>query len=158
MKIVFETDNNIKQKVCSEVLRDLPEWFGIEEATKHYIDSVVNYPFITAYNDSNEVMGFYSIREENKATLDMHVLGVKKKYHNQGVGTVLQNYIYEYAKDKGYKYLLVLTLSKSHSDKGYALTRDFYHKNGFIDIYENDKIWGKSSPTQIMIRSIPKNI
>ena len=61
MKIIFETNNSIKQKVCSEVLRDLPEWFGIEEATAHYIDSVTNYPFITAYSDKNEVMGFYSI-------------------------------------------------------------------------------------------------
>ena len=154
MIIKFETDNNIKQKVCREVLRDLPEWFGIEEATQHYIDSVVKYPFITAYNDNNEVMGFYSIREENTNTLDMYVLGVKKLYHNQGIGTLLQDFVYKYAKDKGYKYLLVLTLSKSHSDKGYALTRDFYHKYGFIDIYESNKIWGKENPTQIMIKVI----
>ncbi len=99
-------------------------------------------------------MGFYSIREENKDTLDMYVLGVKKKYHNQGVGTALQTYIYAYAKSKGYKYLLVLILSRSHNDKGYALTREFYHKFSFIDIYESDKIRGKSNPTQIMIKDI----
>lgn len=154
MKIIFETDNKVKQDNCRKVLLDLPEWFGIDEATKEYIDTVVKYPFLTAYSDDNEVMGFYSIREENSDTLDMYVLGVKKKYHNQGIGTALQNYVYNYAKEKGYKYLLVLTLSKSHSDKGYALTRDFYHKNEFVDIYESDKIWDKSNPTQLMIRAI----
>lgn len=90
MEIVFETNNNIKQKVCSEILHTLPEWFGIEESTKQYIESVVNYPFIIAYSDNNETIGFYSVREENKDTLDMYVLGVQKKYHHLGIGTALQ--------------------------------------------------------------------
>ena len=84
----------------------------------------------------------------------MYVLGIKKKYHNQGIGTKLQDYVAQYAKKRNYKYLMVLTLSSAHKDPNYKLTRNFYHKYGFIDIYESDKIWDKQNPTQIMIKKI----
>ena len=95
-----------------------------------------------------------SLREENKDTLDMYVLGIIKKYHHMGFGTILQEYVNEYAKRQGYSYVMVLTLSASHKDLGYALTRDFYHKCGFTDIYESDQIWDKANPTQIMIKKL----
>ena len=153
IKIIEIKQNDLKQEICRDVLKDLPEWFGIEEATAHYIEEVAKYPFIAVYI-ANEAIGFYSLREENKDTLDMYVLGIKKKYHNQGIGTKLQDYVLEYAKARGYKYLMVLTLSSSHKDLNYQLTRNFYHKYGFIDIFESDKIWDKSNPTQIMIKTI----
>ncbi len=151
IKEIFE--NNLKQEICKDILRDLPEWFGIEESTREYIDTVVKYPFIAFY-DGDEAVGFYSLREENAHTLDMYVLGVKKKYHNSGVGTKLQNFVFEYAKEKGYKQCIVLTLSSKHKDPGYALTRKFYHKMGFIDLYETDKIWDEFNPTLIMVKTI----
>lgn len=147
------TNDNLKQVITRSVLKDLPEWFGIEESTNHYIDEVVKFPFFALYIDDKAV-GFYSLREENKDVLDMYVLGIKKKYHGQGLGTKLQEYVNEYAKSMGYSYVMVLTLSNKHPDKGYKLTRDFYHKNGFIDIYESDKIWDKNNPTQIMIKKL----
>jgi GNAT superfamily N-acetyltransferase len=143
----------LKSTICEDVLRDLPEWFGIEDALKEYIESVKKYVFFAVY-EKNEVVGFYSLREENPQTLDMYVLGVKKKFHGLGFGTRLQEYVNEYAKKKGYIYLIVLTLSKRHPDVGYSKTRDFYHKMGFIDVYESDKIWDKHNPTQIMIKKL----
>lgn len=143
----------IKKQIAESVLLDLPEWFGLEESRKRYIENVVKYPFIAYYVDE-EPIGFYSLRPENEKTLDMYVLGVKKKYHGQGYGTKLQEYVFEYAKDNGYQHVMVLTLSKSHTDVHYAKTRDFYHRLGFIDLYETNKIWGEEYPTQIMIKKI----
>ena len=153
MKFLKISDNKVKQAICEDVLRDLPEWFGIEESTKHYIDEVAKYPFIAVYI-GNRAIGFYSLREENKDTLDMYVLGLKKKYHNKGIGMKLQDYVNNYAREMGYQYVMVLTLSASHKDKGYSLTRDFYHKCGFIDIYESNKIWDENNPTQIMVKRL----
>lgn len=148
---IIEINNNIlKQKIAKDILDNSPEWFGNKESVNEYISNIVNYPFIGVY-DKDEAIGFYSLRPENKNTLDMYVLGIKKKYHRQGIGTNLQKYANEYAKKNGYKFLIVLTLSKAHKDKGYKATRDFYHKNEFVDIYESDKIWDKNNPTQIMV-------
>ena len=78
MRIIEIKESKDKQEIAKKVLRDLPEWFGIEESTKEYIENVVKYTFIAAYID-NEVVGFYSLRHENKDTLDMYVLGATGK-------------------------------------------------------------------------------
>lgn len=149
-------DYNMKKAICEEVLRDLPEWFGIEEATQEYIESVSQYEMFALYKEDT-LVGFYSVREENEDCLDMYVLGVKKEFHRQGYGRLLQNHVFEYARDLGYKYCMVLTLSKSHKDLGYKKTRDFYHSMGFVDIYESNRIWDKANPTQIMVKKLGDN-
>jgi len=143
----------IKEQIAKSVLLDLPEWFGREESRKRYIENVKKYPFIALYVDG-EAIGFYSLREENEDTLDMYVLGIKKKHHRKGYGNTLQQFVFKWAKQNGYKTLLVLTLSKTHPDVHYGKTRDFYHKQGFVDLYETNKIWGEEYPTQIMIKKL----
>lgn len=143
----------MKSQICESVLRDLPEWFGREESLKKYIENSKKYPMVALFEEG-EAIGFYSLRQENETTLDMYVLGLKKKYHGRGFGKVLQDYVTEWAKEQGYAYLMVLTLSKSHGDKGYAKTREFYHRCGFVDIYETNKIWTEEYPTQIMVKKL----
>lgn len=147
------TDNELKSKITNEVLRDLPEWFGIEESLVEYVNNVVKYPFIAIY-EGDEVAGFYSLREENKYTLDMYVLGIKKKFHGKGLGTQLQEWANKFAMEQGYKQMIVLTLSNKSTDKNYAMTRKFYYKMGFIDLYESDKIWDEYNPTLIMVKMV----
>ena len=153
LKIEFVEDNEDKKRIAVAILKDLPEWFGIEEATKEYIDTVTNYPFIAAYID-NKAVGFYSVKEENPHVLDMYVLGVMRNYHNQGLGTKLQAYVNDYAKSKNYKYLMVLTLAEKAQNKEYLKTRKFYLKQGFIDFYQNDNIFDHSNPCQIMLKQV----
>jgi len=146
-------DRTDKEDIARFVLRDLPEWFGIEESTAEYINDVHKYSFIVALID-NEPVGFYSLREENHDVLDMYVLGVLKKYHNQGVGSNLQEYAEKYAEERGYKYLMVLTLAEKVKNPEYLLTRKFYQKMGFIDLYQNDKIFDEYNPCQLMIKRV----
>lgn len=144
-------DSVLKQDIAQKILNDLPEWFGIPESTKHYIDTVVNYDFIAAF-DNDTPIGFYSVRHENKDVLDMYVLGALKAYHNKGVGYKLQSFVNEYAIEKGYKYLMVLTLAKKANSEEYLLTRKFYLNQGFTDFYQNDDIFDKFNPCQIMMK------
>jgi hypothetical protein len=44
--------------VCEPILRSLPEWFGIEEATAQYIEDVEKLPPLLAWIDG-KVVGFY---------------------------------------------------------------------------------------------------
>ncbi len=142
-----------KESIARKILRDLPEWFGIEESTLEYIENVRRYPFVVAY-DKDTPVGFYSVREENSDVLDMYVLGVLKKYHNRGVGTKLQSFVEDYARRKEYRFLMVLTLAEKVQNEEYLLTRKFYLKQGFIDFYQNDDIFDKNNPCQIMIKNI----
>ena len=147
------TDEVLKSEICKEVLSDLPEWFGIEESLNMYISEVKKYPMF-AYYDNCCLCGFYSLRRENIETLDMYVLGAKKKYHHQGIGSKLQEEVNKYALSNGYKQLIVLTLSDKHPDINYKKTREFYLKQGFKPLYESDKIWGKDNPTLVMFKNV----
>ena len=43
--------------ICEEVLRALPDWFGIEESTLLYIKKSLELPMLVV-RDGNTVMGF----------------------------------------------------------------------------------------------------
>ncbi len=144
-------NNDFKSKIAKKVLYDLEEWFGLPESTKEYINNVQKYPFFAALVD-DEFVGFYSVRPENEHVLDMYVLGVLKKYHRKKIGSALQQYANNYAKENNYKHLMVLTLAEKAKDANYLKTRNFYLKEGFIDFYQNDDIFDSFNPCQIMIK------
>ena len=154
MIIVKMIENEqLKQTIASTVIYNLPEWFGIPESAKEYINTVSKYPFFAAY-ENNSPIGFYSVRHENKLVLDMYVLGVLKNNHRSGAGTLLQRSVETYAKSKGYEYLMVLTLAEKVQNTEYLQTRAFYLKQGFIDFYQNNDIFDINNPCQIMIKKI----
>jgi GNAT superfamily N-acetyltransferase len=151
--IIEIKDSQEKQVVTEEVLRDLPEWFGIEEAINKYIHGVKDKVFFAAFDKDNPI-GFYCIRKENDQVLDMYVLGIKRSHHRLGIGKALQSHVEDYAKSKGYHYLMVLTLAKKAYDEAYLKTRKFYLDMGFIDFYQNDEIFDKDNPCQIMMKKL----
>ncbi len=153
MKIVEIEDPSLKKQITRTVLDNLPEWFGKEDATREYVENAAHYPFIAA-EMNGEYVGFYSLREENKDVLDMYVLGVLREYHSGGVGSSLQHYVDDYAKKKGYSYLMVLTLAAAANDSAYLKTRKFYLNMGFFDFYRNDAIFSKDDPCQIMVKRL----
>ena len=66
-----------RSKVCEEILRDLPEWFGIEEATQHYIKEVQKLPTFVAVADY-ENAGFICLKIHFEKSAEIYVMGVKK--------------------------------------------------------------------------------
>lgn len=42
-------DNEQKSVITNRILRELPEWFGIEEAIVEYVEGVKNNKFYLAY-------------------------------------------------------------------------------------------------------------
>lgn len=153
MEIIVIKDKSLKQAIAKKILSDLPKWFGIDSATREYVDNVAHYPFIAA-KIKGQYVGFYALREENPEVLDMYVLGVLKAYHNQGIGQKLQAYADDYAKTHGYIFLMVLTLAKKANHAPYLKTRAFYLRMGFLDFYQNDKLYSKDNPCQIMIKPL----
>jgi hypothetical protein len=60
-------DNEQKSSVTNLILRELPEWFGIEEAILEYTNGVKNSDFYSAYY-LDEPVGFISIKSNNAYT------------------------------------------------------------------------------------------
>jgi ribosomal protein S18 acetylase RimI-like enzyme len=142
-----------KSNVCNEILRSLPEWFGIESAIVDYVNDVKNMDTWIAEIDG-AVVGFISIRKHNQHSAEIHVMGIKESYHNKQIGTQLTKYAEDCISKEGFTFLTVKTLSESREDENYAKTRKFYLKNGFLPVEEFKTLWGEDNPCLFMIKSL----
>ncbi len=135
------------------ILRALPQWFGIEDAIQHYVESISQMPTICAYRD-DQMVGFLSIKLHNPSSAEIYVMGVAPQYHRQGIGNALVLRSESYLKAQRIEFLQVKTLSATHPDPHYAKTRKFYLALGFRPLEEFPTLWGESNPCLLMIKTL----
>ena len=128
-----------RSRLCERVLRDLPEWFGIEEATTAYIRDVAGLP--TFGFDGDAIL---SLKLHTPRAAEIYVMGVRRARHGQGIGTALLRAAESYLSARGVEYLQVKTLGPSDPDAGYARTRAFYDARGFAPLEELHDLWERN--------------
>jgi len=137
--------------ITEAILRDLPDWFGIESATAAYIAAAGDLPMLAAVSDGATV-GFLSLEQTTPAATDIHVIGVLHAWHRNGVGRLLIEAAADQARQAGARLLTVKTLSSRHDDPYYARTRRFYEAEGFLPVAELPEHWGPENPCLLMAR------
>ena len=138
---------------CEPILRALPQWFGIPEATDQYLRDIEELPTLTA-SSGGEVVGFVALREHTEYAAEIHVMGVRPELHRSGVGRALICAAESYLHKQGFEYIQVKTLSDQHPDPNYARTRAFYSAMGFRPLQEFPELWGEANPCLQMIKSL----
>ena len=98
-----------KQQIARLILEALPEWFGIPEAREEYISNSAEQTMIAAF-DKDSPIGFLCLKETGRDTMELHVMGVLKEYHRQGIGSLMFQQAKKFAKEKGYSFLQVKTV------------------------------------------------
>ena len=146
-------DPKERRDICAKIILSLPDWFGLPESNKEYIEKVANTTFYAAYMFDN-VVGFFSIISHFPQTSEIYVCGIQSEYHRLGIGRKLLQNIEDDLKKEGKKFLTVKTLSASHPDKGYAKTRKFYKAVGFVPLEEFKELWGKENPCLFMVKEL----
>jgi GNAT superfamily N-acetyltransferase len=137
-----------RSRLCEQVLRDLPEWFGIEEATAAYIMDVAVLPTFGVGADA-----LLSLKLHTPRAAEVYVMGVRRARHGQGLGTALLRAAEEHLRARGFEYLQVKTLGPSHSDVGYAQTRAFYEARGFVPLEEIHGLW-EHNPCLLLVKRL----
>jgi GNAT superfamily N-acetyltransferase len=137
-----------RSRLCEHVLRDLPEWFGIEEATSAYVRDVAALPTFGVGEDA-----LLSLKLHNARAAEVYVMGVRRDQHGLGLGTALLRAAEEYLRAHGFEYLQVKTLGPSHPDAGYARTRAFYEARGFVPLEELHELW-EHNPCLLMVKRL----
>lgn len=140
-------------EVCAAILRALPDWFGVEEATRQYIADIETLPTFLAELDGG-VVGFLTLKQHTEFAAEIHVMGVRPLAHHRGVGRALLERAEAYLRERGVEYLQVKTLSPAHPDAGYARTRAFYTACGFRPLQEFPELWGPENPCLQMIKGL----
>jgi len=148
MTVVEIEEPDERSRLCERVLRDLPEWFGIEEATVAYISGVAELP--TFGIDDDAVL---SLKVHNPRAAEVYVMGVCRARQGQGLGTALLDAAEAYLRARDVEYLQVKTLGPSDPDVGYARTRAFYDARGFVALEELHELW-EHNPCLLMIKRL----
>ena len=151
--IVIEEVKEEKQKmlVVSEVLKDLPEWFGIPESTQAYIEGAADLQVWGAY-DGNQPEGFISLSYSSEDCAEIDCLAVKKCYHREGIGSQLLGALESTARQKA-SYLQVKTVAPGHYPT-YDRTNAFYQAQGFKKLEIFPELWDKSNPCLIWVKKL----
>ena len=151
--IVIEEVKEEKQKmlVVSEVLKDLPEWFGIPESTQAYIEGAADLQVWGAY-DGNQPEGFISLSYSSEDCAEIDCLAVKKCYHRAGIGSQLLGVLESTARQKA-SYLQVKTVAPGYYPT-YDRTNAFYQAQGFKKLEIFPELWDKSNPCLIWVKKL----
>ncbi|MFC1706488.1 GNAT family N-acetyltransferase [Planctomycetota bacterium] len=137
---------------CEQILRALPDWFGIEEAIVQYrrdIEAMETY--VAEVN--GDLAGFLTLNRHNKHTAEIQVMAVRPESHGLGIGRALVEHAETLLRSRAVEYLEVKTLGPSRPNAHYEKTRGFYLAMGFLPLEEN-KLWGERNPCLIMIKHL----
>lgn len=151
IKIRLEEKKDYKRKFVEKVLRDLPDWFGIEEAILAYGKEARELDtYIISLN--KEDLGFLIIKETSPYTIELYCLGLFAKSRGQGLGRILVDEVLNLYREK-FMFCQVKTLDEG-IDKHYDKTIGFYKSLGFMKMETIKEIWGEDNPCMIMIKSL----
>ena len=93
------------------------------------------------------------LKETGKDTVELHVIGVLKEYHRQGIGRKLFSLAKNYAESKGYSFMQVKTVKMGTFDE-YDKTNLFYISLGFKEFEVFPTLWDEQNPCQVYVMYI----
>ena len=142
-----------KGAICLDVLKALPEWFGLRQAIVDYARAVEELPMF-GFDVDGKIVGFLSLKVHTPVAAEAYVLGVKKPWQGQGAGKTLFDAAETRCREAGMRYLTVKTLAASHADTFYARTRNFYEAIGFLPLEIFPTLWSTENPCLRMVKAL----
>jgi coenzyme F420-0:L-glutamate ligase/coenzyme F420-1:gamma-L-glutamate ligase len=139
-----------RSRLAESILRTLPEWFGIEDATRAYIDDVAGMQTFA----TEDRAGFLSLKLHTPRSAEIHVMGVAPDRHREGIGRALVRTAEAWCADVGVEYLQVKTLAPARPDENYARTRAFYEAVGFTPLEVFPEHWHPSNPALQLVKVV----
>jgi coenzyme F420-0:L-glutamate ligase / coenzyme F420-1:gamma-L-glutamate ligase len=139
-----------RSRIAEAVLRDLPDWFGIEEATRQYIEDAATLPTFAVEPD----LGFLCVKQHAPLAAEIYVMGVRRAQHRKGIGRALVAAAESWCRARGIPYLHVKTLGPSRPDPRYDATRSFYEAMGFVALEELHGLWDEDNPTLVLVKDV----
>jgi coenzyme F420-0:L-glutamate ligase/coenzyme F420-1:gamma-L-glutamate ligase len=148
---VVEIDDPAERsRIAEAVLRDLPEWFGSEQATQAYIEAASTLPTFAVEPDA----GFLCLKQHTPRAAELYVMGVQREQHRRGIGRALVAAAESWCRAHGIRYLQVKTLGPSRPDPEYDRTRAFYEALGFVALEELHGLWDEGNPALLLVKDV----
>ncbi len=151
MEIRKVTERTEKMEIAAKILQQLPDWFGIPEATANYVKQCAVLDFWVA-RDEEKPVGFIALKRHFPAAAELTVLGILPEYHRQGLGRQLLAAVENHCRREGICFLQVKTLDPLKENACYDKTRSFYLAMGFTPLETFPTLWDAANPCLQMIK------
>lgn len=124
-------------ELCKQIIEKLPDYFGVPESNKKYIEGVKSCINFVAVNvkDRLNIAGMLSLNFPYPENSSIYWMGINPGFHGQGAGTLLVQAASNYAKNHKVKYMIVETLAPFEADPNYLKTYQFYQKQEFVPLH-----------------------
>ena len=146
-------DSGVKSDICNNILRALPNWFGMESGIIDYVSQVRALPVYAAFDGGQEI-GFVAVKVHSAYTVEVCVMGVLQEYHRQGIGKALIERCEGYCTENAMEFLTVKTLDESRASRSYEKTRLFYLAMGFRPLEVFPLLWDENNPCLFMAKYV----
>ena len=144
-------DGGERSRIAERVLRDLPEWFGIEEATQGYIREAAELTTFAVEDD-----GFVCLKQHFPQAAEIRVMGVRRERHRSGIGRLLVRAAEAWCASQGVGVLQVKTPAHTRDNANYARTRAFYEAMGFVPLEVFPELWDPRNPALQLVKRIDR--
>ncbi len=151
--ITIEEARHDRSAICADVLRTLPDWFGIEAAREQYVREAADRPMLVARNGT-EIVGFLSMTRHAPGAWEIHAMAIRPDRHRQGIGRLLLAAAEAHLHQQRAELLSVKTLSARCDYEPYERTRRFYRAMGFRPLMELPTLWSPENPCLVMIKTL----
>lgn len=141
-------------EAVARLLATVPEWFGNPEANAGFIEAARTKETWTVRDAAGEVVGVTLVDRHFPHVAEIHLTVVERSHQGSGVGSAMLRAIEADARARGVRLLEVKTLGPSDPDPGYARTRHFYERTGFLALEETTAIWDPDNPCLIMVKPL----
>ncbi len=142
-----------RARVCDQILRALPAWFGLEHAVVQYVETVRALETF-AVREAGKAVGFVSLKRHTPQAAELYVMGVLTDRHRRGIGATLVAAAEERLRRDRVVLFQVKTLGASRPNEIYARTRSFYEAVGFLPLEELHGLWDPGNPCLLMVKCL----
>jgi ribosomal protein S18 acetylase RimI-like enzyme len=151
--LVAQRSDNVPADV-DRLLRNLPEWFGIEQSNQQYVEDARSFPTYVVRAHDGAVVGVLLVKRHFPTAAEIHLMAVDRSRHRQGIGRALVQQAERDLRADGVRFLQVKTLSSSRENENYARTREFYLALGFVPLEEFLDLWDEGNPCLLLVKSL----
>jgi ribosomal protein S18 acetylase RimI-like enzyme len=140
---------------CLDVIRSLPEWYGYEGALEDVTKALETQRGFVAL-EGDVVAGFVAMKPCYEETLEITYLAVHADHRRSGLGKSLVGAVADFARQRDFSSVCLLTLGPSSGSTYYAETVRFYEAIGFWrtkELYLSS--WG-GAPTLVMVAPLDR--
>jgi len=152
--LTIERRDGAGGNACREILRELPEWFGMPEANEAYARDADTLPAWLAMEDA-QARAILLLKPHEDA-VEIWLIAVRRARRGGGVGSSLMRAAESYARERGVRFLTVKTRGASAPTPSpeYDETRAFYRARGFAALEEFTTLWGAENPALFMAKAL----